>query len=291
MAKTLANLLTDILKRANLKADDRKSIKAILDESEVSNIEIEDEDYSEIMGNIHNLETAENQLKPKIQAETLNGVDASILEILGEGLTDDQKDKIKSSKKTAEKLRLGFDSQINNLKEKLKVAKKDGDKGEEEILRAEIAKLNNQSKDLKESYDKQINDLQKSHKSEIFGLTLNQKISSRADIADDMKSNRHFAQNFNSDLNEYLTKNGIEIDFSNGTPKLIKSDTKTEYLDKNLNKVDFDGIIGIVVKDFGYEKKSQKPDQQKVEVSLEGKSPFEMAIINAQKANSNFMNP
>lgn len=263
--KTLANLMIDILKRANLNPDDRKSIKAVLDNSEVSNMEIEDDDYSEIMGNIHNLETAESQLKPKIRAEVLDGVDASILDVF-DGLSDEQKDKVKAAKKTVEKLRLGLDFKMDNLKEKLKVAKKDGDKGEEEILRSEIAKLNDASKAIKEDYEKQIHDLKNSHKSEIFGLTLMQKITSRTDIADDKKSGRHFAQNFRSDLNDYLAKNGIEIDFSDGTPKLLKSETKTEYYDKNNNKPSFDDILGIVVKEFDYEKKSETPPSGKVTI-------------------------
>ncbi|MBK9936621.1 MAG: hypothetical protein IPP05_21540 [Cytophagaceae bacterium] len=49
MAKTLANLLTDIVKRAKLNTDDRKTIKAALENTALSSIEIDESDYDSIL--------------------------------------------------------------------------------------------------------------------------------------------------------------------------------------------------------------------------------------------------
>ncbi len=257
--KTLANLMTGILERAKLKVEDRKSIKAILDKTDVASIEIEDEDYDEIMGNLHSIDTATTLLKPKFRAEVLDGVDSSILEILGDGLADSDLDTIKSEKQTASKLRKAFEAQKKALETKMKAAKKEGDSGEEEKLRKEIDRITGEFKTAKETLEKEIEVLKANHQSELFDLSLMQKITSREDIAADFKTQRHFAQNFKADLNEFMQKNNIAVSFVDGKPKLLNSETKTDFLKKDLTPGDMDWVVSSVIKEYQYEKKSETP--------------------------------
>lgn len=257
--KTLANLMTGILERAKLKVEDRKSIKAILDKTDVASIEIEDEDYDEIMGNLHSIDTATTLLKPKFRAEVLDGVDSSILEILGDGLADSDLDTIKSEKQTASKLRKAFEAQKKALETKMKAAKKEGDSGEEEKLRKEIDRITGEFKTAKETLEKEIEVLKANHQSELFDLSLMQKITSREDIAADFKTQRHFAQNFKADLNEFMQKNNIAVSFVDGKPKLLNSETKTDFLKKDLIPGDMDWVVSSVIKEYQYEKKSETP--------------------------------
>lgn len=257
--KTLANLMTGILERAKLKVEDRKSIKAILDKTDVASIEIEDEDYDEIMGNLHSIDTATTLLKPKFRAEVLDGVDSSILEILGDGLADSDLDTIKSEKQTASKLRKAFEAQKKALETKMKAAKKEGDSGEEEKLRKEIDRITGEFKTAKETLEKEIEVLKANHQSELFDLSLMQKITSREDIAADFKTQRHFAQNFKADLNEFMQKNNIAVSFVDGKSKLLNSETKTDFLKKDLTPGDMDWVVSSVIKEYQYEKKSETP--------------------------------
>lgn len=264
--KTLANLMTGILERAKLKVEDRKSIKAILDKTDVASIEIEDEDYDEIMGNLHSIDTATTLLKPKFRAEVLDGVDSSILEILGDGLADSDLDTIKSEKQTASKLRKAFEAQKKALETKMKAAKKEGDSGEEEKLRKEIDRITGEFKTAKETLEKEIEVLKANHQSELFDLSLMQKITSREDIAADFKTQRHFAQNFKADLNEFMQKNNIAVSFVDGKPKLLNSETKTDFLKKDLTPGDMDWVVSSVIKEYQYEKKSETPPSGKVTI-------------------------
>ena len=268
MAKTLANLLSDIVKRAKLNTDDRKTIKTALENSALSSIEVSDEDYDSMLENLHNLETAENILKPKIsssvKAETLNGFDAQIHEILGEGLDDSELDPIKSEKVTASKLRKAFETQKKKLEAKLGKAQNSGDADLEKALRKEIKELKDSMRTAQESFDKQVKDLEANHKKTLFESKLKSLLTSRTDIADDFKQMRHFAENFKSDLNEFLAKNNIEVDHE--TEKLLNKETKTPYTTKTHDEVNLDWAITSVIKDFGYEKKSNVPDKVEIDI-------------------------
>lgn len=263
MAK-LANLIKDILKRANVDAKDVETIKSVLENSEVSNLDVSDEDHTKILGGIYSLETARVALKPEMmktaKSELLDGLDSQIIAIIGEGLSDDELNSVKTEKDTIKKLRLANDAKVKALEAKLKGAKKDGDSDQEKILRDEINALNAQTKAKVEEYEKTIVELKNSHKKEIFNLGLKSKILSRTDIADELLKQRHFAQNFEADMNEFAKSKGIEIDYESG--KILKSETKTDFLDDKGNPTDLDWMIGNVVKEFKYEKKSETPEKR-----------------------------
>lgn len=287
MAKNLANLLTDIVKRAKLNTDDRKTIKAALENSALSSIEVSDEDYDSVFENLHNLETAENVLKPKItnavKAETLNGFDAQIIEIFGEGLDDSELDPIKNEKITATKLRKAFEAQKKKLETKLGKAQGSGDADLEKALRKEIKELKDSMKTADESYIQKMKDQEANHKKTLFETKLQTLLTLRTDIADDFKTSRHFAENFKADLNEFLAKNNIEVDHE--TEKLLNKETKTPFTTKTHDEVNLDWAIGSVIKEYKYEKKSNVPDP--VEVVIDDiKNPRKAVFDRIKKANA-----
>jgi len=259
MAKNLANLMTAILKRANVDVEQRKTIKAVLDNADIAGIEIDEDDYTEVLSNLHNLETAEAELKPKIaktvKAEYLNGVDAMILEILGEGMEDSELDLIKGEKQTAPKLR----KSVEILKSKLKTATKNGDVDLEKTLRAEITKLTKEFKDAQTKFEEEKQGIIANHKKQLFEKDLTSRLKSRTDIAEEFKTQRHFAENFKADLNSFLNEGGIEIDFE--TNEVLNKDSKTPYLTKTKDKTDFDWVIASVIDKYDYKKKSEPAPQ------------------------------
>lgn len=268
MAKNLANLLTDIVKRAKLNTDERKTIKAALENTALSSIEVSDEDYDSMLENLHNLETAENILKPKISSsvktETLNGFDAQILEILGEGLDDSELQELKNEVKTPTKLRKAFEAQKKKLEAKLGKAEKSGDADLEKALRKEIKELKDSAKLAQESFETKLKETEANHKKTMFEGKLKALLTSRTDIADDFKTSRHFAENFKADLNEFLAKNNIVVDHE--TEKLLNKETGTPYTTKTHDEVNLDWAIGSVVKEFKYEKKSDVPGPVEIKI-------------------------
>ena len=287
MAKNLANLLTDIVKRAKLNTDDRKTIKAALENSALSSIEVSDEDYDSVFENLHNLETAENVLKPKItnavKAETLNGIDSVILEIFGDGLDDSEVEILKSEKTTPSKIRKGYELQKKRLETKLGKAKKDGDDGLVEKLQSEIEKLNNARKTDIDLFKKEKDELISNHKKQIFESRLKTLLSSREDIADDFKQSRHFAENFRTDLNDFFAKKKIEINHDNDT--LLNSETQTPFMTPQHEKVDLPWAITSVVKEYGYEKKSKVPETVEIDLSKDPKGSPDFLKKSLQKIN------
>ena len=268
MAKTLANLLTDIVKRAKLNTDDRKTIKAALENTALSSIEIDESDYDSMLESLHNIDTARNILEPqitqKVKTETLNGFDAQILEILGEGLDDSELQELKNEAKTPSKLRKAFETQKKKLETKLGKAQGNGDADLEKALRKEIKELKDSMKTADESHIQKMKDQEANHKKTLFETKLQTLLTLRTDIADDFKTSRHFAENFKADLNEFLAKNNIVVDHE--TEKLLNKETGTPYTTKTHEEVNLDWAIGTVVKDFNYEKKSNVPD--KIEIDL-----------------------
>lgn len=288
MAKNLANLLTDIVKRAKLNTDDRKTIKAALENSALSSIEVSDEDYDSVFENLHNLETAENVLKPKItnavKAETLNGFDAQIIEIFGEGLDDSELDPIKNEKITATKLRKAFETQKKKLETKLGKAQGSGDADLEKALRKEIKELKDSMKTADESYIQKMKDQEANHKKTLFETKLQTLLTLRTDIADDFKTSRHFAENFKADLNEFLAKNNIEVDHE--TEKLLNKETKTPFTTKTHDEVNLEWAIGSVIKEYKYEKKSNVPDPVEIDIDF-SKDPKKGVFERIRAKNGN----
>ena len=287
MAITLANLITAIAKRGNLNTDDMKTLKAALENTALTGIEIDESERDTVLGSIHNLDTARNILEPqitqKVKTETLNGFDSQILEILGEGLDDSELQELKNEAKTPSKLRKAFETQKKKLETKLGKAQGNGDADLEKALRKEIKELKDSMKTADESHIQKMKDLEANHKKTLFESKLKSLLTSRTDIADDFKQMRHFAENFKSDLNEFLAKNNIEVDHE--TEKLLNKETKTPFTTKTHDEVNLDWAIGSVIKEYKYEKKSNVPDP--VEVVIDDiKNPRKAVFDRIKKANA-----
>jgi len=288
MAKTLANLFSEIVKRSKISLEDKKTIKAASENSALAAIEIDDEEFTSILSNLHNLETAESILKPSIEksikATVLNGFDSQIETILGEGLGDDDLTAIKGEKVTASKLRKAFELQKTALQKKLQTAKGSGDSNREAILEKEIEKLNNEFKTAKETFEAEKNGLIANHKKDLFNVKLKQRILTKENIADDFKNARHFAENFGADLNEFMQKNKIYVNPEN--EELLNSETKTKFFDSQNIERNFDWVLDSVVKEFNYEKKSIVPQRGVVEVKPDTLGTLEGALSLVKQANA-----
>lgn len=163
-----------------------------------------------------------------------------------------------------------------NLKADIKDAKKDGDKDLEKRLKDDLANLNSEMKTLRESHQAEKDSLTSNHKKELLNKDLKFKLFSRSDIATESVKDRHFARNFMADFDEYVAKQGIVINAD--TLELQKTDG-TPFYTKTNDALDLDGLMGIVVKDYGYEKKSDEVKKEIVSVE-EGEG-----LTAAQKAN------
>jgi hypothetical protein len=288
MAKTVANLFSEIVKRSKISLEDKKTIKAASENSALAAIEIDDEEFTSILSNLHNLETAESVLKPSIEksikATVLNGFDSQIETILGEGLGDDDLTAIKGEKVTASKLRKAFELQKTALQNKLQTAKGSGDSNREAILEKEIEKLNNEFKTAKETFEAEKNGLIANHKKDLFNVKLKQRILTKENIADDFKNTRHFAENFGADLNEFMQKNKIYVNPEN--EELLNSETKTKFFDSQNIERNFDWVLDSVVKEFNYEKKSIVPQRGVVEVKPDTLGTLEGALSLVKQVNA-----
>jgi len=286
--KNLANLVTEIVKRSKVSLDELKTIKVALENTALSSIEIEEQEYNSVLANTHNLETAESILKPNIEksikATVLNGFDSQIETILGEGLGDEDLNAIKGEKVTASKLRKAFELQKASLQKKLKTAQGSGDSNREAILEKEIEKLNNEFKTAKETFEAEKNGLIANHKKDLFNVKLKQRILTKENIADDFKNARHFAENFGADLNEFMQKNKIYVNPEN--EELLNSETKTKFFDSQNIERNFDWVLDSVVKDYSYEKKSIVPQRGIVEVKPDALGTLEGAVSQVKQLNA-----
>lgn len=125
----------------------------------------------------------------------------------------------------------------------------------------EEAKAEIRAKDS--GYAEKLAEVEANHKTELFKRDLSEKISLRTDIAADKKEGRHFTPNFVTDLNDLLAKEKIKIDHD--TLKILKEDG-TPYFSSTAHEVSIDDLIGRVVKEYNYEKKSVTPERVTIEV-------------------------
>lgn len=268
MAKNLANLITAIAKRGKLNTDDMKTLKAALENTALSSIEIDDSEHDSVLESIHNLDTARNILEPQItqrvKTETLNGFDAQILEILGEGLDDSELQDLRNEVKTPTKLRKAFEAQRKKIIAQFKKDVKDGDPNAVEALRNEILKLNDAAKIQKQEFDAQLSKQALDSKKELFNERIGNKLISRQDIADNFKSSKYFAENVMKELDLFLEKNSIEVDYK--TNALLNKGTETPYRNKQHEPVDIDWAIGSVIKGSEWEKKSNVPETVEIKI-------------------------
>lgn len=263
MAKTIANLLQEVIKRSTATVD--------ISAAETLQDEITTEDFEAVLGNLYNIETAEAALRPKIanviKAEALNGVDAQILEILCDGLSAEEIKSIKEETNTAAKMRKV--REIYNAKSSIQAATNEPE--QVKALTKALEEANAKIRANEAAKNEEFATIEANHKAELYKFRLENMINGRDDIAADKKDGRHFTPNFVSDLSELLAKEGVTVD--HGTLELKKEDG-TPYFTAIGEKASLHDMIGRVVLEYGYEKKSVTPERVTIEVGGEGPGQF-----------------
>lgn len=256
MAKTIANLLQEVVKRSKATVD--------FSSAETLQEEVTTENFEAVLGNLYNIDTAEDALRPKIakviKAETLNGVDAQILDILCEGLSPEEVEAVKSEDSTAGKMRKIREFNKAKISEKPATNEPDQVKALTKALEDANAKI----RANETAKSDEIATLTANHKAELYKYRLENMISARTDVAADKKAERHFTPNFVSDLSELLAKEGITVDPD--TLELKKEDG-APYYNTIGEKSSLGDMLGRVVKEYGYEKKSVTPERVTIEVN------------------------
>lgn len=161
-------LLNSLAGKAGIKTDD-DTLKKLLGFVEVSQFDVPDEFSQALERNLLTSESAaaNPDVRSKIMAEALNGVDSRIESALGDFEFDDAfKGDIKQTKNSYEKLTKltkGLQQQLTAAKEKAKQTKDPQDKKEVEVLQAQVADVNKQIDNLKRSHEIEIDNLKRAN--------------------------------------------------------------------------------------------------------------------------------
>jgi hypothetical protein len=257
MATKLAKLISDIVKRSGVNADEKKSIKAVLENSALSEIELDDADALAILTNIHSKESAKSAFSTEFveqgRGEAYNAIKAKIEDSFAGLLEESDLEGVKATKYATERVEKLAEVIKKKLKDGIKGAKKDGDDDTVVRLNAELAKLNADMKKLREDSEAEKNTMTSKHREELFQRDLIGSVSRRNDILTEKLNGRHFAQNFLADLNEFQEKKGIKIDAEKGV--LLKKDG-TPYFTETNEKWELNNLVDAVIEEYEYKKKS-----------------------------------
>ena len=257
MATKLAKLLADIVKRAGVNVEERKTIKAALENSSLAEIELDDAEALSILTNLHSKDSAKasfgSELVEQGRGEAYNAIKTLMEEQFADVLEADEIEALKGEKFATERVKKAAAIMQKKIKEGIKKADNKGDDETVNTLKGQLAKLNADLKKIREDADAEKATLTSRHKEELFRRDLISRVSRRNDILSDKLQGRHFAQNFMSDLDEYVAKKGIKINHDTG--ELLKADGTPYYTESN-DKLELDDVLEKVVTDFGYKKKS-----------------------------------
>lgn len=258
----IAKLIGEVVKRAKLDTKTLETINAAIQDESLSAIEVSDSDVDAVLGGLHNLDTARELLKPEItntiRAEVLNGAETGLIDILRSFLTEEEIEAVNAEDKLHKKQKKAIE---------LLNAKKPADGSEnarkvESLTRAlEDANAKIRAKDAE--FETKLNETIAQHKVVLFNQSLETRILSRLDIAKEKKEDRHFKANFFADYSEFLKNNKLKIDAESAE---VLNEDDTPYYNKRNEKVSLDDLLGSVVKEYKYEKKSETPERGRFEV-------------------------
>lgn len=278
----IAKLITDLAKRAKVSTEVTEALTGVINANGLASIEVADDAYTAVLGGLYDLDSAESVIKPQVQkalkAEIFNGIDAGIKQALEGELSTDELADLEGQEGTKKKL----DAALRIIKGKKPQSSGDSDSKIANLTRAlEDAKAETRAKDAEKATA--ISELEAKHKSDIFKIGLKADVLGRTDIAKEQKENRHFVTNFLSDLNDYLTAEGIKINPDNR--EILKADD-TPYFDKANNKVGFEDLLTVVIDKYDYKKKSETPERREIEVERSGQENVIKDTI--RNANSDY---
>jgi len=191
-----------------------------------SQLEIDDSISNAIMEGTITIDTASKHpdVRKKLRAETLNGMDASInkqLEVAG--LSDEVKAEINAEKDTFRRVALFTERMKEHSEAQIGLAKKLGTKPSdaEEALKAQVAKLTNDFKSLSDMSAAEKQALIDSHSSQLTDWQLNNMLASKKyALPSDMPASTKSTLAMNL-LKEKLSKEGLSIRNENGTLTIV----------------------------------------------------------------------
>ena len=171
MPKTVGQLISNIAVLAGIPATDER-LKDLLSIS----TEVPDEVFSTINSNVMNLDAAKNNptLKSHFMASALNGVDATLNDIYEElGVSPEVRKELEAETNTYKRVRL----MANKVKELEAKKTKSGDSGDKQKYADEIAKLNQQIADMKESSSKELETLKEQHQGQVREMLIRNQLA------------------------------------------------------------------------------------------------------------------
>ena len=191
-----------------------------------SQLEIDDSISNAIMEGTITIDTASKHpdVRKKLRAETLNGMDASInkqLEVAG--LSDEVKAEINAEKDTFRRVALFTERMKEHSEAQIGLAKKLGTKPSdaEEALKAQVAKLTNDFKSLSDMSAAEKQALIDSHSSQLTDWQLNNMLASKKyALPSDMPASTKSTLAMNI-LKSKLAAEGLSIRNENGSLTIV----------------------------------------------------------------------
>lgn len=239
-------LLVSLAGKAGIKKED-ETLKKILGFAEVAQLELPDEFSNALEQKLLTEDSARANVnvRSKIIAEALNGIDSELDGFAGELEFDDTvKGQIKGiQKNTNEKLRLLRENVKNLVAEKGKGSKKD-----DAVLQAEIKKLNDDAAKIKSDYEKQISDLSSTHSQKEkdwnlkFSLVTKPLPKNGLPAEVNILTAKHLVE-------QEMAKQGISVKYDaagNATLKRVENGTEMEYFVNNKPVTYSDFIDGVL---------------------------------------------
>lgn len=237
MGKQFGEILKSLAGKAKIKLDD-ETLKKLLSFTDASQFELPDEIANAFEQNLLTEEsaTANTNVRSRIFAEALNGVDAELDTMLGDFEFDDAfkttyKGIQKNTNEKVRQLKTGLQNQLKAAKEKAKNSGDPNDKAQVTALQNQINDLNKKQEDLKLMHKTEIENLKMQNLNDRKDYTLRTKLSgkplpknglspeiniltAKTLISQDMAKNGlvyYFDDNGNAVLKQ--KKDGAEIDF------------------------------------------------------------------------------
>ncbi len=269
-------LIKSLAAKAGIKGED-ETLKKILAFGEASQFEVPEEFAQALERNLLTSESAlvNDQIRKKIFAEALNGVDAELDTYVDDfGFDDADKAAYKGIEKDTNKKIRTIKATIKKLMDK----KGEGTKKEDAALQKEIDRLNAEAVNLKTSYEEKLSALQSSHLEDKKQWTLRSALSGKKLPQNglDASINILTAETL---IKQQMAKEGIFVSFDEAGNPVLKTKRDGSDLDYFVDnkKVDYneflDGVLAqnkfLQVNDPG---NPPNPGERKIETPLANQS-------------------
>ncbi|GEO08770.1 hypothetical protein [Segetibacter aerophilus] len=242
-------LLNSLSGKAGIKPDD-ETLKKLLAFVEVSQFELPDEFANALERNLLTQESAaaNPDVRSKIFAEALNGVDAELERSVGDFEFDDSfKGELKGIKSTHEKVRritAGLKDQLKAAKEKANKTGDPKDKAEVDVLKKEIENANTQMNNLKLMHQTEIDNLKTANLNDKKEFTLKSKLAGKPLPKNGLPPEINILT-AKTLISQEMAKQGIIVTFDEaGNPvlKQRKDGADIDYFVDN-KKIDYDNFV------------------------------------------------